>query len=339
MNYNTISKPQIQTHVQLPINSRGKLDTGLKCNYKCGFCYYQNNLNDPSLSLEEIKARANILFKSGMKEVDLSGGESTIHPDWFDILEYCRDKFMSVSCLSNGSKLKDFAFAEMSQMHGLNEVLFSLHGWDADSHDKIVGHNKAFQHIIQAIENCNILGIKVRINCTVTENNVNDMLQYANLVRSFSPKQLNLLPLNYWSDAKDMKVSSYDILSEGIKVCIDYLVETDIEVNVRYIPYCFMKGYEKYVVGTFQHIYDLGDWNLLTYDAEAPIKNTIENAYEQAQTNRVNTYSKPRECSKCKFFLICDGIEKQYNNSGIKIIEGEHIKNIIEFRKETSVVK
>jgi len=333
MNYNTISKPPIQTHLQIPINFRGKLDTGLKCNYKCSFCYYQNNLDDPHLPLEEIKNRVDLIFESGMKEIDLSGGESSIHPDWFEILEYCRDKFMNVSCLSNGSKLKDFAFAEMSQISGLNEVLFSLHGWDEKSHDKIVGHNKAFQHIIQAIENCNILGIKVRINCTVTDFNAANLDYYAELIKKLDPEQLNLLPLNYWEDAGNIQTCSYEPLARGIKVCINNLKETDIEINVRYIPYCFMKGFEEYVVGTFQHIYDLGDWNLLTYDAQTPIENTIEAAYNRAQDNRVNSYNKPRDCSKCKFFLICDGVEKQYKEPDIEIQEGAHITNIMEFRK------
>jgi len=32
-------------------------------------------------------------------------------------------------------------------------------------------------------------------------------------------------------------------------------------VFVRYMPFCNMEGYEKYIVGTLQNTYDWFDWN------------------------------------------------------------------------------
>lgn len=331
MNYNHFSMPK--EYSNLPINSRAKLDTGTQCNYKCDFCYYINDL-DKVTDFEEIKQRIDIIKNMGIKEIDLSGGESTIHKDWFSILDYCNERFNHISCLSNGSRLKDYDFVEKSYSHGLREVLFSLHGWDEESHDRIVGHNKAFRHIIQAIHNCEIIGIKVRLNCTVTSQNVEHMKKYAELVNKLKPAQINFLPLNYWSDAKDQEPEKYEDLACGIKKAIN-MIDSSIEINVRYIPFCFMKGYEKYVVGTYQHIFDLGDWNILAYDYKLVSSDTVKDYYEAAFRKRNYTYTKPRECFECKHFLICDGIEKNLKDQQVYPIRfiGEFPSDVMKYKQ------
>lgn len=330
MNYNQFSNPKVFS--ELPINSRAKLDTGTQCNYKCNFCYYINDL-DKITPVEEIKRRADIIFNSGIREVDLSGGESTIHTDWFEILDYCSSKFYKVSCLSNGSKLKDFSFAEKSQQHGLSEVLFSLHGHNEHSHDEIVKHKKAFKHMLQAIDNCKILGIKVRLNCTVTSDNVENMQEYAELVKKLEPCQINFLPLNYWADADDAAPESYEVLSDGIHKAIEILYSEDIQINVRYIPFCFMKGMEEYVVDTYQHIFDENDWNIMSYGNKTLKNPSIEDYYETAFKKRNQSYYKPRECFKCKYFRICDGIENNLANlQGVYPSNGILIEDVMEFR-------
>jgi MoaA/NifB/PqqE/SkfB family radical SAM enzyme len=43
--------------------------------------------------LEVILERVDYIKAYGITEIDLSGGESSIEPNWFKILEYCQDKF------------------------------------------------------------------------------------------------------------------------------------------------------------------------------------------------------------------------------------------------------
>ena len=63
-----------------PYCNRAKLDTGTMCNYNCQFCYYTDKscLDD----LDTIIQRVDYLVECGITEVDLSGGESSIHPNW-----------------------------------------------------------------------------------------------------------------------------------------------------------------------------------------------------------------------------------------------------------------
>src|SRR6056300_820579 len=81
--------------------NRAKLDTGTFCNYDCEFCYYQGLL-DVKTSYEDIITRIDKLHEYGITEVYLSGGESSVHKQWFDILKYCNERFTNISTLSNG---------------------------------------------------------------------------------------------------------------------------------------------------------------------------------------------------------------------------------------------
>ena len=334
MNYNEFSSSALIILNDKP-NTRAKLDTGTHCNYRCSFCYYQNKL-DEITGFDSIKERARRLFDFGMDEIDLSGGESSIHRNWFDILDYCKKLgFKNISSLTNGSKFADKDFLRKSQEHGLNELLFSLHGWDEASHVQVVRTKGSFERIIQAIHNSKEMGIKVRLNCTVTGLNAPHLIKYANLVNRLDPLQLNFLPLNFWDDAEKILAEKYEILSEGIKGAIDNL-NPRIEINVRYIPYCFMKGYEKYVVGIYQHIFDPGDWNIIAYDVnKLPSKKPdVSDYFLHAKKQRIYSYTKKSECYRCRYFNICDGIEHKLKMSqDVYPFEGEKLNDVLYFRR------
>lgn len=316
-------------------NTRAKLDTGTHCNYACSFCYYLDKL-DVVTPLEVIKERAKKLYDFGMTEIDLSGGESSIHKNWFEILDYCRELgFKNISALTNGFKFADMEFLKKSQEHGLSELLFSLHGWDSESHAAIVKRKGSFERMLQAIKNCQEIGIKVRINCTVTSFNAPHLLKYAELINSIKPFQMNFLPLNYWEDAQKVQAESYEYLSKHIKEAIDAL-NPEIEINVRYIPFCFMQGYEKYVVGIYQHIFDRGDWNIIGYEVDRlpQKKATIEDYFAEAKKKRIYSYTKGLKCFNCKYFNICDGIEHKLNGiQEVYPVPGEKIRDVQYFRR------
>lgn len=335
MNYNRFGSEEIQL-LKDKINSRAKLDTGTHCNYECSFCYYIDQL-DKKTSLDIIKARAKKIRDFGIEEVDMSGGESSIHDDWFEILEYCRDLgFKSISCLSNGSRFANLEFLRKSQAHGLSEILFSLHGWDTEGHDHLVGRKGSFKRMLKAIANAKELGVKVRINCTVTGYNGPHLQSFVDLVNDIGPAQVNFLPLNYWQDAHKVQAEKYEELSSYIKEAIPKLGDK-IEVNVRYIPFCFMEGFEKYVVGVYQHIFDQKDWNIMAYDIDDLELKTVgvEDYYKTAYEKRLYTYTKSKKCFDCKYFHICDGVEKKIaDTQDVYPVEGDKIKDIQFFRRE-----
>jgi len=317
--------------------NRAKLDTGLFCNYKCEFCYYLNDL-DKKTSFSVIKDRIDILYKYGITEVDLSGGESSIHKDWFKILDYCNERFECISCLSNGSAFANETFLLKSKQHGLKEILFSLHGYDEQSHNAIVGKSNAWKKIHKAIRLSKKHGIVVRLNCTVYQRNHERLIEYSKLVKDIKPLEVNFLTLNYWDDSEQLEPIDYLKVTNNIKLCIDEIVDDVEYINVRYTPYCFMKGYEKHVCNQYQHIYDIYDWNKEIYSYELDVdraythEEKINLAYQAAKKERLESYNKPIECLQCKHFYICDGVENRVPPTVIPE-KGTKITDINYYRK------
>lgn len=330
MNYNIVSH-NLNIDMVEPVCNRAKLDTGTLCNYKCPFCYYLDRLTEIT-PFEVVKDRIDYLISKGIDEVDLSGGESSVSKDWFKILDYCRTNDLKISTLSNGYKFANYDFTKKSKEHGLSEILFSLHGYDEESHNELVQNRKGFKHIIQGIKNANELGIIVRINCTVQKDNYKNLNNFVKLVKQFDVFEVNFITLNYWDDANNHEVIDYNQITPEIHKAIDSLKDECI-INVRYTPYCFMKGYEKYVCNYYQHIYDIYDWNGAVYDYDLKDELTLESMYDKARLNRNASYYKNKECFDCKHFLICDGIENQIKEIDIHPENGEKIKDVNHYRK------
>lgn len=88
-----------------------------RCNLTCPTCYASSSpTHGRHRTLEEIKWMVDVIVKSEVEPdvVQLSGGEPTIHPDFFEILDYCKTqpiKHLMVN--TNGIRIaNDEGFAE-----------------------------------------------------------------------------------------------------------------------------------------------------------------------------------------------------------------------------------
>jgi MoaA/NifB/PqqE/SkfB family radical SAM enzyme len=310
---NRLSIGQLNIDYQRPINSRAKLDTGKLCNYSCDFCYYKNHLTERD-TLKQITDRVDYMVAYGIEEIDLSGGESSVEPNWFKILEYCQNKFKKISCLSHGGKFSNKEFIKKSYDLGLREILFSLHATDPKIHDAIVGRVGAFDNIQLAISNAHNLGIEVRLNTTICNLNYNNI--DPKIIKKVNPTQINFIALNYWRDNADAAPIDYSIVCDYVKGYIDQL-KNYMQVNARYFPFCYMEGYTQYVLGHYQHIYDLKDWNKAVYNGTLDVsklyshKEKVNQCVEEAERLRLQSYFKTNKCTGCKYFFVCDGIENE----------------------------
>lgn len=310
---NRISVKQINIDYSRPINNRAKLDTGKLCNLRCEFCYYKNHLTERD-PLEDIFKRIDYIQAYGIEEIDLSGGESSVEPNWFKILEYCQNKFKRISCLSHGGKFSDMEFVKKSYDLGLREILFSLHATVPSIHDSIVGKKGAYDNLLKAIYNAQQLGIEVRLNTTIYDANYDNI--EVNVIKRIDPSQVNFIALNYWRDNKDFHPIDYKLVCSFVKKYIDELKDT-VEVNVRYFPMCYMEGYEAHVKNHYHHIYDMKDWNKAIYneqlDTSVPYLHIdkVQQSFAEAERIRLQSCFKTSECLKCKYFFVCDGIENE----------------------------
>ena len=336
---NKYSNNLISRDYNTPRCDRAKLDTGTFCNYDCEFCYYQGLLHLKT-NFEEIKNRIDKIYNYGISEIDLSGGESSVHNNWFDILDYCNARFKNISTLTNGWAFAKEEFLIKSKQHGLTEILFSLHGFDQQSHDTIVRRKGAWNKILKAIQLAHKHDIVVRINCTVYQRNHEGLKNYHNIIKQVKPLEVNFLTLNYWVNNQFAEPINYEQVTTSVKSCIDKIKHMVKYINVRYTPYCYMEGYEKYVCNQYQHIYDKYDWNLEIYNLNVDTTRKysdhekIDMAHNTAAKRRTEDYTKSPKCLTCKHLYICDGVENQVNNFIYKPQPGKKIKHINHYRKQ-----
>lgn len=299
----------------LPLTLRSRLFTGYYCSYRCKFCYYLNKTTH-SYPLNNIELQLNYLYSYGVKDVELSGGESAERKDWFQILELVREKGMRNICvITNGSRFSDKEYLQRSVDAGLNEILFSLHHHDEISHVGLTGVKTSFSRLMRAMENAHNLGIKIRINTTVYSGNYKTLPQIALVAMQFDPLCYNFLPLNNFGflpkDRSSLfvdynKVSPYMFEAYDILSSISY-------VTTRYFPFCMLKNYEKHICSWFQLPFDIYDWNPSLLDLATnnipSINNKREHCFKRSDFYRRAFNRKSKECTKCKLFLICDGVE------------------------------
>jgi MoaA/NifB/PqqE/SkfB family radical SAM enzyme len=316
-------KLKIKYNKDMKLCKRAWIFIGTFCNIKCRFCYYKNDLTK-IIDFENIKFQIDMAKRLKMASVDISGGEPTIYPNYFEILEYSTKLFGSVSILSNGVKLSNEDFLKKSIDFGLNEVLFSLHGTEY-VHNTVV-NSKTFGKILKAIELCKKHNLIIRINHTLTTESINDIENYIKLINDIKPLQLNFIPENNWCDNNQFVERNKNIYK--LNNYLD-LIDNHIEVNIRYVPYCLInEKYHKNVKTLYGHIFDLRDWSIFysyyRYNnfKDLPDEHLIDDKFiyyrsiERIIDKRINTYKRETKCYSCPYYLECDGFHKNSDEVG-----------------------
>lgn len=321
---------------------RVKIVTGLKCNIQCVFCYYRDNLNAPNRDFEEICRHLSYARRHGIEEIDFSGGEPTVHQDLPRLIAHAKSLGMKrVSIISNGWRLAEPSYLGELKASGLDEILFSLHGPTAQIHDHLTATPRSFERITRAMENAATAGVAVRTNTVVNRLNYKHLTALSESVARLRPAQVNFIAINDWCFAKNLVDSlmlSYPEMSLPLKDACDFLEPLVPEVNVRYIPYCFMQGYERFVCNHRQAQYDHYEWlprvrarleegtdlkrylGILGYGFF--LGGAWRGLFSRSQGDLLDDcvveglrrwfYQKGAGCSACRYFELCDGVERTY---------------------------
>ncbi len=75
-----------------------------RCNSACGFCFNRGLTAGPDIQVGAFGKMADILSGQGIDEIDLLGGEPTLHPGFPSLVEFAISKGFNVSMSTNGSK-------------------------------------------------------------------------------------------------------------------------------------------------------------------------------------------------------------------------------------------
>ncbi len=123
------------------------------CNERCIHCYIPNFKKSAGkgMSLELVKSLIDEFAEMGGLHVTLSGGEAFLHPQLLDVMEYCREKDMIITILSNLIALKDNQI-ERIKAANVSLIQTSLYSMNPEHHDMITTLPGSFYRTKNALE-------------------------------------------------------------------------------------------------------------------------------------------------------------------------------------------
>ncbi len=352
----------------MTLTRRVDINVGYSCNERCKFCYYIQTVKDrdkeKDLSTDEAKHRISYIRRQGIETLEFTGGEPTIRPDLPQLIEYAHSLgFKSLSMITNGLRTADKAYTEDLVHRGLDDFLISIHGHNAEVHDRLTEVPGSFDRAVQTIKNLIPLGVKVRVNCTVSGLNYKGATQTLGLYHQLGIQTANFILFNPiveadWSSSPELNVA-YGDAAPYLKEAIDTYRDKVKKITVRYIPLCLMQGYESYVTNMPQIQYDPDEWDYLIrtgiregglistgalwvgmllhpFKRRALAKgwNTFKHEgikYFLQTKNKV--YGPP--CKKCAYKGVCDGLWRKYAEwkgfGELETISGPRIDDPVHF--------
>jgi MoaA/NifB/PqqE/SkfB family radical SAM enzyme len=312
------------------LTRRAVLYVGFRCNIKCIFCYYAFNGDNKWKALGECKREATI-YKSKYSNncVDITGGEPTIYPEIDSLISHCGSIGLRPSVITNGIALGSRTKLNKLLDAGTHDFLISVHAI-GDTYNEMTCNNSGWEKLSTAIGLLNKTGTRWRANCTITNKNCNQLHEVARLVVENGALAINFIsynPFYEWEEklAIDFQGKHSDI-SRHLLEALDYCDSQGIEANVRYMPYCQLKGHEEKCYNYQQLSYDSHEWDFCSWfseDVDNPSSKMpdylrqLAESEEQlhqfyADKTRQMSYKKGDKCATCSLFSVCDGFTNQY---------------------------
>lgn len=170
------------------------VDLTNKCNERCIHCYHPFDKYDYSseMTFEAVKVLIDTIYRMGVFSVTLSGGESLLRNDFFDILKYISDKGLLVSLYTNGILLTDNVVKELSK-YRINNVSISIYGDTSELHDSITNIKGSFDKTLQGINQLKKYQIPFNLKCVILRENIDHIENIRSFLKSLNNGEEPLL--------------------------------------------------------------------------------------------------------------------------------------------------
>ncbi|HDV6060527.1 TPA: PqqD family peptide modification chaperone, partial [Staphylococcus pseudintermedius] len=315
------------------------------CNWNCGFCYNVWKI-DPSLSDKEVKEQIKLLpqkhlpketiFKilreaseNGCLIVRYSGGETLLHPDIKEILDYGGKLGLYQIVFTNGHFINDSIIKNFKK-NNVGTVLISLHG-DKTTHNFLTGHKLAYDRAINAIEKLSASGIDVVTELTLVKGNIQNLKKVVLDAYEHGSKYFSVMRYVPTGKNDEKYAVKYNELSELIEN-LDNFINKKGDINIAWPcgqkmclsekdnPVTFKSSIFEKLDKQFTGSCESGiTWASISFDGKlrnCPHSNVYFGDVSQnditslwkKMTKKVHEALQPRSsCSGCEFLSKCQG--------------------------------
>ena len=203
-----------------------------RCNERCIHCYIPNAMKDTGkdMPFDKFCSIVNQFAEMGGLHVVLSGGEVFLHKDIIPMIQYCREKDMQISILSNLIALKKEQIPAIKEAN-ISLLQTSLYSMDPEVHDTITTIKGSFAKTKAAIEDLVAADIPVQISCPIMKANCkgySEVLRYAQSLRCKAQTDYIMMAQ---SDFDTQNLANRISLEETESVLRD-IIEWDFEYHI-----------------------------------------------------------------------------------------------------------
>ena len=237
-------------------NRNGYLALGYACNEKCRCCPLIGKDNrEKYYPIEHLLNEAKKMVFYGITDVTLSGGEPTLHPGFFSLIDFFHKNGIGVHVLSNGERFSNYEFADKfinRVKNGILTVTTTFHSMDASAHEYQNGTPGSFQRSVKGLKYLDKNNVHISIKHCITADSYRTLPAYIQFViESFSSSAeiqfwgIDLNGINYEQANKSfvhfLKIRNY------LQKAID-LFETSNRyshqiLTINNLPLCMCDGY------------------------------------------------------------------------------------------------
>lgn len=307
-----------------------------RCNERCIHCYIPNPKKNAGgdMPFEKVKSLIDEFAEMGGLHVTLSGGEVFLYKDILPIIQYCREKDMQISILSNLIALKDEQIPVIKEAN-VSIVQTSLYSMNPDIHDLITTVKGSQVKTKAAIEKLVAADIPVQISCPVMKANYQgyaDVLKYAQSLRCKAQTDYIMMAqsdLDTSNLANRLSLEETEaLLKDIIQWDIDYKEDTlkrpplseeiafDLDRFAKQ-PFCGA-GINDCCITENGDVYPCAGWQAMVCGNvyQQSLKDIWENSPQMKQVRAVTQGDFPKcmDCEARNYCAMC--LVRNYNESG-----------------------
>lgn len=331
----------------------GVLDVGLKCTHSCKFCYYSfwdsSDHQFQALRKGEFRPFSDCLdilskmAEHGLKHVDVTGGEPTLHPQIVDITRHARKLGLGFRIITLGQFLMQKASDKPQLLNqlleaGISDFLFSIHAADKTAFKEFTGGD--LDKLFAAMNYLHETEFQFGTNTVVFQDNLSQLPEIAKVVASKGAYTHNFILFNAyhrWTNVPEITrmQAKFKDIEAPLKQAVEILSREGICVNIRFAPLCVFPGLERHIVGVVGIPYDPFEWRNRACNYDKPpdycaepiaidedgtlfdyrlIKEnlTLKNGTKiiAKRGNKIKIF--PETCKQCAAMPICDGLDPRY---------------------------
>lgn len=164
--------------IKMPIS--GTFEVSPICNFACRMCYVRKTRQEvaahprPMMELEDWLKIAREAREAGLLYLLLTGGEPFLWPRFWELYEALAKMGFLISLNTNGSLIDEAAVKRLRE-HPPVRVNITLYGASDAAYESLCQVKGVFSRVDQAIEKLRQAGILVKLNCSVTPQNAEDL--------------------------------------------------------------------------------------------------------------------------------------------------------------------